>query len=174
MKTYLLIALGAVVVVGGGYFAWQGMGASAPASQEQTTNTNTETAEESLSGTGTFASLMARGGSYECTMSIAVQNSESEGTVYISGDQISGHFTSRANGATYTGHMIVTGGYAYSWSDVMPQGFKSKTTVTSQGGTQVGGFDVNTNTQYDCKPWAADQSKFVVPTNITFMETPGQ
>jgi hypothetical protein len=148
------------------------MGASTPASQEQTANTERE--GENLSGTGSFASLMARGGSYECTMSIAVQNSESEGTIYISGDQISGHFTSRSNGASYTGRMIVTGGYSYSWSDVLPQGFKSKTTVTAQGGTQVGGFDVNTNTQYDCKPWVADANKFVVPTNITFMEAPGQ
>lgn len=173
MKTYLLIALGAVVVVGGGYFAWQSMGA-APVEQEQTASAGGEQPDDSLSGTGTFASLMARGGNYQCTTSIDVQNSQSEGVVYISGDRISGDFTSRANGATYTGHMVVTGGYAYSWSDMFPQGFKSKTTVTSQGGTQTSGFDVNTNTTYDCKPWTVDESRFVVPANITFMETSAQ
>ncbi len=184
MKTYILGLIGVVVVAGGGYFVWQNTQTPAAAPQEQTGdttqtetgNTNQQTtSEESFSGEGSFASLMARGGSYQCTTSIVVQNSASEGTVFISGDKIRGDFTSRAAGMTITSHMITTGGYVYSWSDMVPQGVKSKVTASSQGGTAMqGSFDVNMNMQYDCEAWNPDQSKFVVPSTVTFMEVNGQ
>lgn len=175
MKTLLYVLVGGVVVVGGGYVVLQKMQApESPVKEMQTSEeTTTENSEadtqKAFRGTGTVASLMARGGSFQCTASLTVQNSSSQGTAYISGEKIRGDFTSRAGGMTIASHFIIADGYSYSWSDAAPQGFKVKVDGSSSSQSSQG-VTTNADVSYDCTPWTVDQSKFTVPSGITFLE----
>ena len=125
------------------------------------------------SGESTFASLIAQGGSRTCTVSVANEGGTSEGTVYISGGMMRGDFTTTANGQTMAAHMIQADGYMYSWSDAAPQGVKVALSATQNTQAQSQGIDPNANVDYRCSPGVSDQSKFEVPSNVTFMEFSG-
>ncbi|MBI5456529.1 hypothetical protein HY969_02210 [Candidatus Kaiserbacteria bacterium] len=136
---------------------------------QQNGNTNTNT------GSGTLASLFAMNGSYKCTVSSQVENSETDGVVYVSNGSVRGDFTSTvsaAGGEAVAAHMIKTGNDVYVWSDMMPQGIKmSASTMMSGSGSSANSaaFDPNVSVNYDCQPVAANANLFVAPANVQFM-----
>lgn len=153
----------AIVVIGGG--AWY-----LSAGSDSTTG---EQGAENSRGMGTFAELVAGGGSRTCTVTVNTDGHSSEGTVYIANGHMRGDFTSTVNGQSMTAHMIQADGYMYSWSDAVNQGVKvSLAQAQQQQGapTQNQGIDPNAQVDYDCSAWIADESKFDVPSNVTFME----
>jgi hypothetical protein len=164
-------AVVAIVVLGGG--AWY-LSSTPPQVQEegeeQTATGNT------AEGTGTFAELMNRGGSWTCTISVTTPEAPSEGTTYISGSDIRSDVVTRPQalgGKEIKAHMILTEGYIYSWTDMFPQGFKMPV-AEGASNAQSQGFDVNAAVSYSCAPWIADAGKFVVPTTVNFMEFNGE
>src|SRR5262249_52707139 len=70
-------------------------------------------------------------------------------------------------------HMVSDGQYVYVWTSVAPMGFKAKITAGSDAsGAASGGQQdfYGQNYDYDCKPWIADESKFLIQSNVTFSE----
>jgi hypothetical protein len=174
MNTNLIIGLvvGAVVAVGGGYFLMTQRSASS--------SPNAAVIEEGSGAQagmyrGSLTDLAARGGSWKCTVDAQADTgagqAASSGTTYVSGDKVRADFTTTVQGyGSVDSHLIVAGGYSYSWSSMMPQGIKTQVTATAGGGaaTSGQGADAHQSYAYDCQPWTADASLFAVPTDITF------
>lgn len=163
INTIIGIIVAIVVIGAGGYYLSTMPAPEAPAP---------EGAAQTEGSTGTFADILALGGSSTCTVSVEVTESPAEGTAYISGDEVRVDFTARpANmgSVEITAHMIQTGGYVYSWTDLLPQGVKVKA-ESAAGAAESQGISANASVRYSCAPWIADASKFVPPSNVTFME----
>ncbi len=169
------IAIGvvvAVVVVGGGYYVLN-QPAAAPVTlgQGQEATTTTETSAQSGKFTGSIAELVGRGGSWKCSVDSTTAEAVSSGVTYVSGGKVRADFTTSvpSYGSVET-HLISDGVDVYTWSSMMPQGIKTKMTAQGSGSGSTSGQGMSTDTQYsyDCQPWTADASLFVVPANITF------
>lgn len=172
MSTKIIIGVVAAVVVAAG--AWYYMGGMNPATTDDQSGAaalsgderNTATATQ---GEGSLESLVALGGNYECTVTMDQQGTQSQGTVYISGTKVRGDFAAQAEGMTMNASMISDGSFVYTWSDLMPQGYKMAVTATGGStGTAQSGFDMTAGVTYNCNPWTPETSKFVPPSNIQF------
>lgn len=137
----------------------------------------TDSTEEVSVFNGSVKDLMARGGNHKCTFTQEVENSKSTGTVYISGMKMRGDFNSSvsAGGANMdiASHMISDGEFMYTWSSMMPTGFKMKIADTSATATVTPtqqSFDSNQKLEYTCVAWAVDETQFALPTTVTFKE----
>jgi hypothetical protein len=139
----------------------------------QTSVSSTPQAEESDSvQTSDLAALFKKGGGYECTISMKTDQASSNGTVYVSGSDVRGDFTSLTGVQTVTSSMIQTGGYVYTWSNMIPQGFKFKSTVDANPIATLGAGQMPEGGSYTCKKWTVDASVFVPPKNVPFSEAP--
>lgn len=164
-NTLLAVIVGVVVVGGGAWYL-----------STQQPKAATEETVFSEAGTSTFASFIAQGGSRSCDIVVNNEAAPAQGVVYVSGAEVRADFTTQpvtAGGMSITAHMIQTGGYVYSWTDIMPQGVKVAV-ANGAGAASSNGFDVNARVSYDCSPWIPDASKFVVPPTISFMEVNAQ
>lgn len=164
----LLGVIAGVVVIGVG--AWY-LSQTPPAAQE-----NGEQEAASEAGSTTFAQFIAAGGSRSCDVVVDNPAAPASGVVYVSGTDIRADFTARpvtAGGMSVSAHMIQTGGYVYSWTDMIPQGVKVAV-ASGTGAAASQGFDMDAEVSYDCTPWIPDASKFMVPENVTFMEVNAQ
>lgn len=167
-----LVILGVLVI--GGYFIFK-----AKSAQDDGQIVNTETSEGQKTETSgkkmAFSEFVKQGGSYKCEVKQNVSDMENNGTVYVSGSNVRGEFSTIAEGRTMETSFISKDGWMYNWSSALPNmGFKAKI-VTSAPPTSTdtsGNYSWNANQigDYNCEAWASDQSKFTVPTNITFKE----
>lgn len=169
MDTKAIIGLvAAVVVIGGGAWYFSSVGKTGDSVEQQA-----DTMEESK-GMGTFAELMTRAGSWKCTVKTDIEEAPSEGVAYISDGRIRADFTSKIQsmgGKEVTSSMIQTGGFIYTWSDMMPQGMKMPIPEdVPDASPSPAGFDYSSSVDYDCGFWMTDESKFAPPADITFME----
>lgn len=159
----IAIIIGIVVIVGGGYYFYQ---------QQDKTVREYGSGQASGRFSGSLQDLAARGGAYRCTFAHESAAAVSEGTVYVSGSDIRGDFSSEAQGLAVESHMIQSGGYVYVWSPMMPQGFKSKSDADSAGtpaGMSGQYADLTQSYDYDCEAWSGDQSTFALPAGVTFI-----
>lgn len=146
--------------------------------EEAVTETETPAPADSSKFEGSTAELIARGGDHVCTFDQTVENNRSTGTVYISNGKMRGDFKSSVvTGATpidVESHMISDGEFMYTWSSMMPTGFKmavvQNTTADGTTPTSQQMFDANMKLSYDCDPWTVDASKFTLPSAVTFTE----
>lgn len=161
----------AIVVIGGGAWYFTSHPGAAPGTS------GTEGSVSAENGTGTFAALMALGGSKKCEVTVTTPESPATGTVYVSGTDVRSDVVAKpanAGGKEITAHMIKSGDYIYSWTDMMPQGVKMKVTAAAgTNGQSNGGYDANAQVEYSCSAWIPDASKFAVPSSVTFMEFSG-
>lgn len=128
--------------------------------------------------------MKSENGSYVCNVEQNVSDFESKGIVYIkngadmSSRKIHGEFTTNTQGMNVTTNFIMTDGFSYTWSSILPNmGFKVKIQEQKAGdsSTQMSGtygFDTKQIGSYDCKSWEVDESKFTVPSSIKFTEQP--
>ncbi len=158
----VLYGVGALIVLVLGIAAWMMIGGSIPGPGSQTPQTQNTT----------LKNLIAMGGSNKCTFTSSTQNTQSEGTVYVSGGQMRGDFTSTAAGKTTLSHMIVKENMSYMWSDAMPQGIKMSfdAMATQSDANPQASVDPNAQVEYSCSSWGADASVFVLPTDVTFQD----
>jgi hypothetical protein len=168
---YIGILLGLVLVAGGGYYLYTQNAAMPQEGAQQETVFETS---PSADGSTSFGELIARSGSWECDISMSAGGVASEGTVYIANGNIRGDFESMVEGQVFGSHMIQTGGFVYTWTDMTPQGFRSPVAAASQGEASASsqGFDPEAGVEYDCRSWSADQSRFAIPDGITFADLP--
>ena len=151
-----------VVVVAGAFYIFKG---------ESDPVENGTVQGEQTSKKMAFSEFVKQGGSYKCEVKQSTSDFKNGGTVYISGGNIRGDFSTVAEGITMNTYFILRDGYTYNWSSVAPNsGVKmlipvdSETTVNSE----VYSWSANQIGDYDCDPWTADESKFTLPTNVTF------
>lgn len=175
MNTKIIgIFFGALVVVGGGLYLYNGKSAQQPAPAVDASDLagGTQPAGKKIA----FSELLKQGGSYQCTVTQYVNETESNGTVFIHKDHIRGEFTTAVQGMNIDTTMVVNDGYTYTWSSMMPnKGFKAKVVEVVGGDAAVGtsgmySFNASQIGDYTCESWTVDESKFVVPTTITFTE----
>jgi hypothetical protein len=169
MSKTLISVLIILVVLVGGYFI-----ISANKGGNDTTMLNTESGEnEQTTVTDgkkmAFSEFVKQGGSYKCDVKQAMSDFENSGTVYIDGANVRGDFSTIAEGRTMETSFISKGGYSYMWSSAMNSGFKTKI-QTETGASGTYSWDADQIGDYNCESWAAEESKFSVPANITFKE----
>lgn len=168
----------AAVVLVGGYVAFKSDKSDA------TNNTNdvvvTENSESNtMPANGkkmAFSQFVKQGGTYKCTVNQNVGGTETKGITYISGGMINGEYSTSVQGMNITSNVIVRDGYTYSWSSMMPgAGFKSKVVANTEANNNAGmsgtySFNAEQIGDYSCEEWSGDQSKFNLPSGITFKE----
>jgi hypothetical protein len=160
MKAIIGIVVGLAVVGGLAWFVTKDKG-------EASKETAGEAPKELSSGS--FADLMARGGNTECEATAIHEEGSSTGTVKMSDGKLRGDFVAIVGGRTVSTSFVHRDGFVYTWSDLMPQGFKVKAEAAE--GTAGGqGIDPSTNVEYSCAPWTPDESEFELPSDITFID----
>lgn len=128
--------------------------------------------QETRTFNGKLETLVAEGGSWECTSSVTSQGVTTKGTSYIGGTMVRSDFVSSVpQYGDIDSHMIMRDETVYTWSNLMPRGMKfpledgkmkgerSSTEVTPQ-------FDGEYD--YSCKAWPTDESKFALPEGVMF------
>lgn len=119
--------------------------------------------------------LFAQGKSQKCTFAHAVNNTNSNGTVYMSSGKMRGDFSSSVSqGTPIDSHMIVDGTTAYVWSGTMTKGLKMDfSAIANQGASdQAGSGSVNPDQRldYSCSNWNPEQSRFALPAGVEFTD----
>lgn len=151
------------MVLGVGYLIFTKAPAETPPIQNEEEITETESA----SGSGTLSSLMAMGGNMECGVSISEGGFNSAGVVFIAQDQVRADFNSSVAENSFTSSLIQRDGFIYTWTSIMPQGFRFPVSVPDENG-ETEGFEATDFVTYECKPWTPEQSKFELPSGVTF------
>jgi hypothetical protein len=167
----ILYALIGLVVIGAG--AWFVLGqkeASSEASM-QGSETSEPVSTETQAFKGSMQELMARGGSWRCDVSITAEGISSTGTTYVAEGKVRADFVSTMPqvGQVET-HMLMLGNTAYTWTSMMNTGFKfpirgaeADPEVSAEVSAQL-----NQDYDYRCTAWPTDESKFELPSGITF------
>ncbi len=141
--------------------------------EEDSSNTPAEPASEGEAFKGSLKTLIARGGNYKCMFQQETEMGTSTGTVYVSGKEMRGDFTSIVTGVAMTveSHMISDGEYMYTWSGMMPTGMKMKVDATPSTTAETNeAFNPDLELDYKCDLWTKDASLFNLPQGITFTE----
>lgn len=146
----------------------------------QITNNNGSTqTNEAASDAKTVASILSAGKTQKCTFSYKEGTTDISGTMYFSsGRKMSGDFKTITEGQTTNGNMIISDNTQYFWTPDTNKGVKinltsaeSSTDGSSSGSTSASqGLDLDKNYDFNCSSWTLDETKFVVPTNVEFMD----
>lgn len=168
----LILATAAVLLIKGANGTPNEEVAEEPTAEEVSEATPTTEDSASAEFRGSLATLIARGGNYKCAFKQDTEVGSSVGTVYISGNEMRGDFSSLVTAANMTveSHMISDGEYMYTWSDVMPTGMKVKIDATATAPSSSQGFDANQELDYKCDLWTRDGTVFKLPEGTTFTE----
>lgn len=167
-KIIIGIVIAALVIVGG-YAAFKQSKAPVQENAEQSITTNEEKKMA-------FAEFIKKGGSYKCTVHQSVGGMDTVGTTYIHNGMIRGEYNNKVQGSNIDATLIVKDGYSYTWTSMYPtMGFKSKinqeaAVESGAGASGTYSFDAEQIGDYECESWPADNSKFEIPTNITFRQ----
>lgn len=112
--------------------------------------------------------LLAAGTNQNCTFTTTNGESSSSGEVFITAGKLRGDFTSVTAGKTTKSHMIVSNDIAYVWIEEPLQGFRMS--FESMGNTKGDAVDPSAETNYTCRPWNAEESKFSLPETVNFQD----
>ena len=180
--TKILIAV--VVIVGAAFLIFGGVNKKDKVKNDEMTQDQISqqeieneiaSSDESFDEKTSISALMKKGGEYMCTVDHSTGVGDTKGTVYIAKEKIRGDFTTdiTAPGVGAMGnidtHMISDGESTYTWSSASPEGFKGPVNSESQTGSSSQ-VPTNQELDYKCVSWKVDNSKFLLPTNITFKQ----
>ncbi len=159
-KTVIGAIAAVVVVAGAGWYFFSGAGGSIGSMM------NSNEPQQQMS----MKELIAMNISQKCDFS--EPQSKTAGTIYIADGKVRGDFTSETEAGTMSGHMIADGTTVNTWMDGMNQGFKASFEMsgTTGGGDTQQGLDPSKKTDYKCEKWSKDESKFLLPSGITFTD----
>ena len=143
------------------------------------TKTTPTIAKTQTEGVATsLKTLLAGGKDQKCTWTAG--DSSNSGTLYISGNKFKQEITT-TDPETKTENQMFSlsdGVSVYTWGTAMgTTGFKTTIADMQSGitGTPAQGkVDINTQYQYQCQPWTANETDLAVPTNITFTDMANQ
>lgn len=171
MQKNLLLVIGLVAAAGIAAFLWL----------KKPALNGTMSGSETVSAN--FAQLMALGKNYTCTFDSTDEDagSRTSGTVYVaeSGDKLNGVFTMHSETETEKQMYVIRDGeYNYMWSSDMEQGYKVKINPEddqlfagqTDDSDESTSFDENQQVDFHCRPWSVDNSMFVPPSTVQFMD----
>lgn len=176
MSTNLIIGILAVVAVAGsGVYVVAHPEIMASITGGSSMQDNMMEGENKSASVGnTFANIVALGQAVTCTFNHNDNaGNVSSGTVYMTGGaaQIRGDFTIKQSaGGPMEAHLVRTDGYNYIWGSFYPQGVKSKVVNNTELMSDKQNGGISDDTEFSCQAWNVDNSKFVVPTSVQFME----
>jgi hypothetical protein len=178
MNTKVIVGLTVVGVLGVGAYLFMGNKGTSVAEVAMP-----ESSREAAAGpfTGSVFDLAQRGGSWKCTVDTTATTGAgaamSAGTVHVSGTSVRADFTTTIAGmGPVESHMITDGSFAYTWTSMMPRGFKMKvdSTQTAQADatsqTSGEGMDAHQSYTYNCEKESPDATLFTPPSSISFVE----
>ena len=166
--------LGVLVLAGGAYLL---------ANNRSGQNTNASptplTEEQNGNFTGTFLELLELGQDQMCTF----DNTDDEGvrttgTAYVAsgGSRLNADFTVHQTDGSFDGNIVRDGEYTYIWTTLQEQGVKIAMTSENEsifGDLAEGrntGLGDDTEMEFDCSDWTADETMFVPPADAEFVD----
>lgn len=167
-KVWIILAGVAIVIAAGVFYVTSG----GKGLEEVSTDSSVNEEAGIIAVKGSMQDLIAQGGAWKCEFTHKTDVSDSTGIVYVSNGMIRGNFISQVPQlGEVKSSMIARDTFIYTWSDMMPQGFKMPMSpngpfATAQGQTNFYAEALD----YNCIAWEADLSLFEVPTTVTFME----
>lgn len=128
-----------------------------------------------FAGVGSLNYLISVQETLTCNIETTSGSLRRIGTVFISGNDLRGDFSSFFNGATRTSHMIDDGTNLLVWVNGYDSGLKLPAANGASGSAaaNAGGIDPTVNVAFACYPWTVDSSIFSKPSDITFTDSFG-
>ncbi len=171
----IVLVVVAAVAIGVGVYYSKNKKASLETNTNANINPNVGTNGDIPANTGPTASLrslIALGGSKKCTVINTTVNGSSSGTVYLSGGKMRGDFNSTVTGsAASESHMIMEGSTTYVWSGTQGMKMDASATASAQGNAQNNAqVDLDQAMSYECSNWSPDNTQFVAPSTVTFVD----
>lgn len=167
------IVIGAIVLLllvgGGAYMMMNKNSTTTPSPIDTSPTTTSETPSTSMKS---LKDLLTSGVAQKCTFSDNTQTGNMDGTTYITTGKMRGDFNSTVSGKTTGTHMIVDGKTSYMWVDGQTTGFKMSfdpQSVDTKAPSEQA-IDMNKTLDYNCSPWAVDNSLFTTPTGVKFTD----
>ena len=195
MKKNIIIVLVIVVIlliVGIWFFAGRqknnGQPANTPVgtnSQNQPNQTanNSNTQSRSNTFAGSLSDLMGKKTPQNCQVSFDQNGTAQTSTLYFDGTNLRMDATSNIGGQPSVTHVLITGGWEYTWNDVAIAGMAANTGIkinmsqikqqapaTPGAAPNNTGLDIQKSMNFSCTPWTPDASQFVLPANIQFQD----
>ena len=162
----ILVALGIV-----GAVAFMQISKSPSQSPSSGTNIQEKSEATESASRGSIESLLKAGKSVKCD--ITYLDDSGNGVVYVADGKVRGDFNTKADEGTQTeSHMIQDGEFGYIWSGNQGTKIKVDTTEASPttGDQQQQNADLNKEVDLKCSAWSKDDSKFTLPTDVTFTD----
>jgi hypothetical protein len=162
-----------IVIIGGAFLLTRDKGSDV-ASNNEAVDAESSVDTESAS----IKSLLTADRNQTCTFTSTEGDMKSEGTVYVSGGKMRGDFSTTTSGQTNVSHMIHKDNTNYMWTEGQTTGLKmtfdpkAVEAASEASSTQNQSVDPNKNLDFDCDSWSADNSKFELPSGVTFSELP--
>lgn len=168
MKNQLIWgALGAIVVIAIIFTVVKGGSATTPEVLE----------DGSVSGKYSIEGILGLDKAYECTFAKEDETSQVGGKVLTDGKQVYGEFNINTQiiNQNFQSYLIIKDDTTYTWTSLQPIGYKApvarSATTNASPNEQAQLVGTNDQVDYTCSPWAdIDNSKFEIPTNITFTD----
>ncbi|MFZ2663977.1 MAG: hypothetical protein WAX66_01310 [Patescibacteria group bacterium] len=149
----------------------------APKNKEEGISTSKEDSSQEENLSGSLLDLVKLGKNVKCTFGAKDENGESIGTTYVSGNKSRSDFiATTSDGQEFESHSITDNDWIYIWTSQTEQGTKMKLSELPKNdeidkvskSESLESF--NENFDYKCSKWIVDESKFNVPSNITFVD----
>lgn len=190
-KIIITIVVGLIAAFVVGYLYFSNLDVSQQGSDTALTTqegeTLTITTDETVKGKNSIMSLFKLGKSMECTFSFSSDGMRGEGTGFFadgnarvdslytgtdSAPTASYMITDAKNKVMYTWTLDngVAQGVKMAIPDDAPENDTSAPTTPSPMPTGDTGITPETDVDYNCKPWSVDNSVFVPPTDVEFMD----
>lgn len=154
----------------------------APKTDTPSQEAGPSTENQYTTNTASLTELIGMGKNLECVWTIPANDNqpESKGSMYLSGKKFRQDISTsmQADGTTLQMGVISDGVDVYMWnSSDTKNGIKmnlEESKKLSEGEKtetpQQTSVDLENKVDYKCKSWSADESKFVLPTGITFSD----
>jgi len=120
-----------------------------------------------------FTRLMAAGQNVECKFQKA--DGTQSGTIYVAGEKMHAEVL-MVQHTDEPMHMIRDMEKMYTWGGGMGEGQGIIMPANMQGGSFMGtpmptsSANMDEEMDFDCKPWTADSSQFVPPSDVAFQD----
>lgn len=189
LQKIVLLCFVLIVVVGGFVLATsfkKDEATLAPATAEQESSVETEATEsekESLTGFGSFASLLSMGRNITCEYTYQdEEGGTGSGTGYFAGERmrVDSVMTMAEDGSVYNSHIINDGETMYTWTETADGTFATMMPVTEteidepmsyeETEDSSADFSAGQEVTYDCDSWSVDNSVFVPPSDVEFTD----
>ncbi|MDQ3077094.1 MAG: hypothetical protein M3Q63_03545 [bacterium] len=174
----VIVVIAAFSIGGGVYYAKKSKAARIESEARVTAEATTTASVSSNASTtigvstdGTLRALFAGGKNVACTFDNISSSEKVSGIVYVSGNNVRGDFDVKTSSSdTMKTHMIKNSTHVYAWTGT--QGAKMTVGEFESQGSAQSNKDVNLDQKvtYSCKDWTPDNTKFVAPTSVKFID----